>query len=69
MNINLRQSLSRRHFLRASGILLALPFLDAMLPRTWAAANAPQPRRMVCVCTALGMHAEHFFPTGNGRAL
>jgi hypothetical protein len=48
-------------------VALALPFLDAMLPRAWGAATAPQPRRMVCICTGLGMHAPDFFPTGMGR--
>src|ERR1700759_403910 len=59
--------LSRRSFLRASGITLALPFLDAMMPRAWAGEQPAQPKRMICICTALGMHGPHFFPTGAGR--
>lgn len=66
MNTHLTHAISRRHFLRASGVALALPFLDAMLPRAWSASSAPQPKRMICICTALGMHAEDFFPTGAG---
>ena len=60
-------AISRRVFLRASGIALALPFLDAMLPRTRGASAATPPKRMVCICTALGMHGQDFFPMGVGR--
>src|SRR5260221_13541463 len=67
VNTGMPRAISRRAFLRAGGVSLALPFLDAMLPRAWGAAAAPQPRRMVCICTALGMHAPDFFPTGTGR--
>jgi len=67
MNIKSPQRISRRAFLRAGGVSLALPFLDAMLPRARAAAAAPPPRRMVCICTALGMHAQDFFPKEAGR--
>jgi Protein of unknown function (DUF1552) len=38
-----------------------------MLPRAWGAANPPQPNRMICVCTALGLHAPLFFPDEVGR--
>jgi len=67
MNTTTTPAISRRVFLRGSGVALALPFLDAMLPRAWAASGAPQPKRMVCICTVLGMHAQDFFPTGAGR--
>ena len=54
---------SRRHFLRAAGVSLALPLLDR-----WALAEtAAAPRRMVCVCTPLGLHAPHFFPDKPGK--
>jgi hypothetical protein len=42
-----KKYLSRRHLLRASGVSLALPFLDAMVPAATALANtaaAPKPR-------------------------
>jgi len=67
MNTISRPVISRRAFLRAGGVALALPFLDAMLPCSRGAAARPQPRRMVCICTVLGMHAPDFFPTGFGR--
>lgn len=59
---------SRRQFLRAAGVSLALPCLDAFAPRTVRAAAAAGPRRrMVCICTPLGLHPENFFPTKPGR--
>lgn len=60
-------TLSRRAVLRAAGVSLALPFLDAMMPRAWAAEPAQKPKRLVCVLTALGMHGPLFFPEGTGR--
>jgi hypothetical protein len=59
--------LDRRHFLRAAGVSLALPWLDALArPGTRAAAAGP-PRRMVCVCTPLGLHAPDLFPRETGK--
>lgn len=55
--------LDRRRFLRAAGVSLALPWLDAL-------ANSPAarpPRRMVCICTPLGLHAPFLFPERTGR--
>ena len=54
--------LSRRTFLRGTGVSLALPFLDAMLPRLHAAAAGGPPKRMVFVCTSLGLHTPNLFP-------
>ena len=59
---------TRRHFLRAAGVTLALPMLDCFLPRGRAAAAAAKPiRRMVCVCTPLGIHSPFLFPEKAGR--
>ena len=54
--------LSRRTFLRAAGATLALPFLDAMRPVFGQAAVAA-PRRMISICTNLGVLERHFYPT------
>ncbi len=54
---------NRRRFLRAAGVSLALPWLPA---RAFAKEVAP-PRRLVAICTPLGMHAPDFFPTTAGR--
>ena len=64
---NQMNPLSRRSFLRGSGIAMALPFLDAMWPARAFAAAAGTPRRMVCVCASLGIHAPFLFPKEAGR--
>src|SRR5262249_38691032 len=57
--------LNRRRFLRAAGVSLALPWLDALAGPGTPAAGPP--RRMVCVCTPLGLHPPYFFPQEAGR--
>jgi hypothetical protein len=57
--------LSRRNFLRAAGVSLALPWLDALAPALAAAAR-PR-RRMVCINTPLGLHPPFFFPQNAGK--
>lgn len=52
---------TRRTFLRAAGISVALPWLEAL-----AAGDAP-PRRMVLMCAPLGLHPPQFFPKETGR--
>ncbi len=56
--------ISRRHFLRAAGVSLALPWLDAF---GRAAGAARPPRRLVCICTPLGLHPPFFFPPKAGK--
>ncbi len=58
---------TRRHFLRSAGIILALPTLESLQPRAFAAGKTPPPRRMACICAPLGMHAPDFFPEEKGR--
>jgi hypothetical protein len=62
--------LSRRTFLRAAGVGLALPALDAMIPVGLRAARAAEaatpPRRMITICTTLGIHTPYLFPTTTG---
>jgi Protein of unknown function (DUF1552) len=72
--ISTRTPLSRRHFLRGTGVALSLPFLDAMLPRFARAAEAgsplapgAKPRRMVAVEHNLGFVPANFFPKTAGR--
>jgi len=60
------KSLDRRTFLRASGVALGLPFLDAMRPALAGAAEADVPRRMLAINTNLGILAEHFYPQQAG---
>lgn len=64
-----RTPLSRRTFLRSSGIAIGLPFLDAMMPAGAADANkaATQPRRMLLVGRPLGLHTPNLFPEEAGK--
>jgi hypothetical protein len=60
-------ALSRRRFLRGSGIALALPLLDAMRPAlARGAATAAMPRRMLAIQTNLGILPQFFWPEGTG---
>src|SRR5262249_27940115 len=64
---DLLMQLNRRPFLRAAGVALALPWLAAFAPsRALAAASGPR-RRMVCICTPLGLHPPYFFPQTAGK--
>jgi hypothetical protein len=60
---------SRRRLLRAAGVGLALPFLEATAPqcrRAIASEDAGPPRRMLAICNNLGLLSEHFFPKTAG---
>ncbi len=57
----------RRAFLRAAGISLALPWLDALGPKRALGSAAVPRRRMVCICTPLGLHAQNLFPETVGK--
>jgi hypothetical protein len=59
--------LHRRHFLRATGIALALPCLEIFAPARAADGGAKPRRRMVSICTPLGLHPPNFFPEKSGR--
>jgi len=59
---------SRRQFLRAAGVSLALPWLDAFVPRPARGAAVPgPPRRMICICAPLGFYPGNFIPQETGR--
>jgi hypothetical protein len=62
------KNLHRRTFLRGTGVALALPVLDVMSPqRAGAAAHRDSQRRMVAICTSLGMHTPNLYPQQTGR--
>src|SRR5262245_5501682 len=58
--------LSRRTFLRAAGIPLALPLLEAMRP-SFAAGKPDVPRRLVAIETNMGILPQFFFPEKAGK--
>jgi len=55
--------MNRRGFLRAAGVGLALPWLEAT---AFGRGRLAAPHRMVCICTPLGLHAPNFFPAKAG---
>jgi hypothetical protein len=57
---------TRRTFLRATGVSLALPWLDGLAPARGAEASKPR-RRMVCICSPLGLHPPYLFPQKAGK--
>ncbi|MBL8829640.1 MAG: DUF1552 domain-containing protein [Planctomycetaceae bacterium] len=59
-------NLTRRRMLRSMGVALALPRLDIFDPAR-AASAAQSRRRMVCICTPLGLYPSNFFPEKPGR--
>ena len=64
--IQLRTPVDRRHFLRAGAVSLALPALEAMLPRRARAAESTPPKRLLLIGRNLGLHAPFFFPETPG---
>ncbi|HSI11119.1 MAG TPA: DUF1552 domain-containing protein [Chthoniobacter sp.] len=65
--ISTKRVCSRRQFLRSTGVALALPFLDAMIPAFARDAKVLPPRRVLAVCNNLGLVPEKFFPEKAGR--
>src|SRR6266849_2731292 len=62
----IRKSMSRRTVLRGAGAAMALPFLDAMLPRGRATAKAAH--RFQTFYVPNGMAMEYWTPKGEGSA-
>src|SRR5262245_27684301 len=63
IHISTQHKLSRRSFLRGTGVALGLPLLDAMLPAFARAAESDAaPRRFFAICNNLGLLPGKFFP-------
>ena len=60
-------AVDRRTFLRASGVALALPMLESMHPAL-ARAAAVAPKRLVTICSTLGLYSDSWFPTTAGAS-
>ncbi len=58
--------IDRRTLLRAAGVTIALPLLESMQPAL-GSAGPRSPRRMVTVCSTLGLYAGAWFPQTEGR--
>lgn len=62
------RSLSRRSFLRGSGVAISLPLLDAMMPAVSRGQGGARPtRRMIGVQTNTGILPQNFFPAEAGK--
>jgi len=64
-----RSGLSRRTFLRSTGVAVGLPLLHGMI-QTQARASSgtvPDVRRMLTICSPLGIHTPYLFPTETGK--
>ncbi len=59
--------LTRRTFLRGAGVAVSLPWLTAMTRSATASESLAKPRRMVAICTDMGLMPELFFPKGAGK--
>jgi hypothetical protein len=59
------RTLNRRTMLQASGVSMALPLLESMTPAL-AETTVEPPRRMVLICTTLGLHAPSLWPDTAG---
>ncbi|MBL8793807.1 MAG: DUF1552 domain-containing protein [Planctomycetia bacterium] len=62
--------MNRRSFLRAAGVCIGLPLLDAMLPIGLGAepkAAALRSKRLLLIGRGLGLHAPYFFPEKTGK--
>jgi hypothetical protein len=61
------KKMDRRTFLTASGISLALPFLESMTRTVGAAETKTGPRRLVAIGTPFGFDPQSFVPTTTGK--
>ena len=66
-----KNRIARRNFLRATGVALALPWLESVTRTAAIAQSANQlnvrPRRFLGICNNLGLLPEEFFPKQAGR--
>jgi len=67
MNFVTRSRLPRRTLLRAAGVSLGLPLLDAMTPAFAAPASGPGAKRFVGISLALGLHNPNLVPETAGK--
>ncbi|MEM9157419.1 MAG: DUF1552 domain-containing protein [Verrucomicrobiota bacterium] len=67
INLNLGAKISRRTMLRAGGISLALPLLDAMTPAFAKMQKATHAKRFVGVNLTLGLHYPNLVPETAGK--
>ena len=65
-----RDNVSRRAFLRGSGVVMALPFLESI--PVWGdvpAAARPAPKRFATLFMGCGINADHWWAKGSGASM
>ena len=64
-----KSGLSRRTFLRSTGVAVGLPLLHGMIPTQARASSGtvPDVRRMLTICSPLGIHTPYLFPIETGK--
>ncbi|MBI1310987.1 DUF1552 domain-containing protein [bacterium] len=60
------RNLSRRSFLRATGVTVSLPVLQCMTAKAAGEPSTREARRMIAICAPLGIHTPHLFPQTAG---
>jgi hypothetical protein len=67
MHFLTKKHLSRRHFIRGAGSVIALPLLDAMIPAGASAQDLAKPRsRLACIYIAHGAVMKYWTPSTDG---
>lgn len=67
IHTNRSLTLSRRALLRGAGAALALPWLEAMTPRSRGAENTRGPKRLAVLFMPNGVRQDRWTPEGVGR--
>ena len=67
MNFLTKKHLSRRHILRGTGSVIALPLLQSMIPAVSAKQQPSASARLACVYIAHGAVMKYWTPTTEGR--
>jgi Protein of unknown function (DUF1552). len=66
MNFLSRKRISRRQMLRGSGVAIALPLLETMIPATASAQAAKPKSRLACIYIAHGAVMKYWTPSTDG---
>src|SRR6188508_1038900 len=65
------RGVSRRNFLRGTGVVMALPWLESI--PVWGdvplAAAAPAPKRFAALFMGCGINADHWWAKGSGAQM
>ncbi|MBK27317.1 MAG: hypothetical protein CMO77_00620 [Verrucomicrobiales bacterium] len=65
-HIGNRFTMSRRTFLRGSGVAMSLPLLESMTPVFARVKDLAPPPRLFAICNNLGLLPDRFFPNKGG---